>query len=355
MKKMCNVIDFLIKYSCNIKSCDTVYINFFGEENDFLQYLLKRIHEIGAKYILKIDSNKELNNILNNLTIEKVNALAEEEVKRIKQCNVYISLVADEVKINEKLEKEYFIYQNYYKKIVRDTRLKYCRWLGLKLPTNSMANLVNMKFHEFEKLFYEACDVDYIELEKQNLKLAHELERTKKIRIIAQNTDFSFTKEGIPSRILCGKINLPDGEIYTSPNKYSVNGVIKFNTTCLQAGDKFENIKLAFKNGKVIKAECSYNALKLNNILNSDEGAGYIGEFAIGINEKIRKPIGLILFDEKIKGSIHIAMGQSYKDAYNGNDSSLHWDMVLDMNKESGGGKIFFDDNLVFEDGEWFV
>lgn len=354
MDKMKRMINSIIQYSCNIVREDVVYINFFGEKNRFLDYLLKELDNMGVPYILRVMSNELLDELLKDISIEKTIKTASEEVDLIKQSTVYISLIAEEIKVSDNLINEYIIYQKYYKREVRDARLKYCRWLGLRLPTKEMADLVGMSFQEFENLYYKACSIDYARLETKSFNLARALEQAKKVRIITDSTDIVFDKNGIPTRILCGKINLPDGEIYTSPKKYSLKGVVKFNTTSLQAGYKFEDIKLVFRNGKIIEASCN-NTDKLINILDSDDGSRYIGEFAIGINENIEEPIGIILFDEKIRGTIHFAIGQSYEDAYNGNDSSVHWDLVLNMNKDAGGGKILFDDKLVFKDGDWLI
>lgn len=354
MNKICNMVDFLINYSCDIKKDDVVYISFFGDKNTFLECLIKKLEDMQVQYILRESSNKILSKELEDITIEKATLMAAKEVELLKKSKVHISLLAEEMYIDEKYSKQYLIYQNYYKKVVRDARLKYCRWIGLRLPTIEMAKVAGMSFKEFEKLYYEACSVDYCKLEKDHEKLAYELEEADKIKLITPTTELIFSKKGIPSKILCGKINLPDGEIYTAPHKYSINGKVKFNTTSMQAGVRFQDVELIFNDGKIVDAK-SNDTSKLINILNSDEGSRYIGEFAIGINQNIKEPIGIILFDEKIKGTVHFAIGQSYKDAYNGNDSCVHWDLVLNMNKNAGGGKIFFDGGLIFEDGKWLI
>lgn len=354
MNKVSNMVEFLIQHSCEIKKDDIVYINFFGIKNEFLERLEEKLKGMQVEYILKEHSNRELNDLLKEITVEKALDMAKEEESVIKKCSVHISLIAEEIFVDTKYTQQYIIYQNYYKRVVRDLRLKYCRWIGIRLPTVEMANIANMDFQSFEKIYYNACTVDYLKMEKDSLNLAYKLGNTKEIKIITPTTNLTFQKKGIAARILCGKINLPDGEIYTAPEKYSVNGIIAFNTTSIQAGEKFENITLEFEKGKIIKAECN-NTNQLNIILDSDKGSRYIGEFAIGINDNIKKPIGIILFDEKIMGTVHFAIGQSYKDAYNGNDSAVHWDLVLNMNKEAGGGSMFFDNELVFKDGVWLI
>ena len=354
MRKVEKIIDTIIRHSCNITQSDVVYIYWFGPKNSFFDCILEKLQNMNVMYILKMDSNENLNEVLKGLSIEKTAEMAERESAIIKECTVYISFISDEVRIKNELSKNYLMYQKHYKKTIRDTRLKYCRSLGLKLPTENIAKSANMKREDFEKFYYNACCVDYASMEESNLKLRDRLAKCGEVRLMAPSTDLSFTKCGIPAIILNGKINLPDGEIYTAPNKHSVNGFIQFNTSSLQGGYRFNGIRLVFNDGKIVESECNNNEV-LNTIINSDEGSRYIGEFAIGINEAIKRPIGIILFDEKIKGSIHLAIGQSYKNAYNGNNSSVHWDLVLNMNKEYGGGKIYFDKELVFKDGKWLI
>ena len=148
----------------------------------------------------------------------------------------------------------------------------------------------------------------------------------------------------------CGNANIPDGELYTAPIKESVNGVITYNTPSPYRGNIFNNIRLEFKDGKIINATCENGDNEsLNKVFDSDEGSRYIGEFALGLNPLINEPVGSILFDEKIWGSFHFTPGQCYKgEAENGNDSIIHWDLVCMQEK---GGEIYFDDVLIRKDG----
>lgn len=161
----------------------------------------------------------------------------------------------------------------------------------------------------------------------------------------------TFSIKGIPAIKCAGEMNIPDGEIYTAPVKDSVNGYIHYNTPSSYNGTSFKNVKLYFENGKIIKCESEGNQEKLESIFNIDEGAKYVGEFAIGVNPYILKPMDNILYDEKITGSIHFTPGASYDDAFNGNKSAVHWDLVLIQRPEYGGGEIYFDDKLIRKDG----
>ena len=149
-------------------------------------------------------------------------------------------------------------------------------------------------------------------------------------------------------------MNIPDGEVYTAPVKNSVNGFITYNTPSIQSGVTYENIRLEFVKGKIVNATAN-DTEKLNKVLDTDEGARYIGEFAIGVNPYITTPMKDTLFDEKIKGSFHFTPGNSYDDAFNSNHSAIHWDLVCIQTPEYGGGEIWFDDCLIRKDGFFVI
>jgi aminopeptidase len=180
------------------------------------------------------------------------------------------------------------------------------------------------------------------------------MKTTDKVRIVAPGTDLTFSIKGIPVIKCDGELNIPDGEVFTAPVKESVNGVIHYNTETLYEGKVFSDLRLEFKDGKIVKAT-SNNSEELNKILDTDDGARYVGEFAIGVNPFVTKPMLDTLFDEKIAGSIHFTPGNSYDLAPNGNSSKVHWDIVLIQTKEWGGGELYFDDVLVRKDGLFVI
>ena len=180
------------------------------------------------------------------------------------------------------------------------------------------------------------------------------MEKTDKVRIIGKNTDLTFSINGMKAIKCDGERNIPDGEIYTAPIKNSVNGIITYNTPALYQGFTFENISFTFKDGRIIKSSSNNDEL-LTNILNTDDGARYIGEFSFGINPYITKPMLDTLFDEKIAGSIHLTPGMAYDEADNGNRSAIHWDLVYIQTEEYGGGEIYFDDVLIRKNGRFVL
>ncbi len=224
------------------------------------------------------------------------------------------------------------------------------RWNLLNYPTPGMAQSANMSSEAFEDFYFDVCSMDYEKMHQAFLPLQELMNRTDEVRLVGPGTDLVFSIKGIPNVICSGKRNIPDGEIYTAPVRDSVNGTITFNVPTSYNGTKFENVRLTLENGKIVEATAN-NTKRLNEILDSDEGARYIGEFAIAANPYILHPMNDILFDEKIAGSIHFTPGRAYETADNGNRSQVHWDMVNIQRPEYGGGEIWFDGVLIRKDG----
>jgi len=211
-----------------------------------------------------------------------------------------------------------------------------------------------MSKEAFEDFYFNVCNLDYRKMSRAMDKLVELMEKTDEVRIVGEGTDLTFSIKGMKAVKCDGHMNIPDGEVYTAPVKDSVNGYITYNTPSNYAGFKFENIRFEFKDGKIVKATAN-NTEKLNKILDTDEGARYIGEFSIGLNPYITKPMEDTLFDEKIAGSIHFTPGSAYEGADNGNRSAVHWDIVLIQTPEYGGGEIYFDGRLIRKDGRFVI
>jgi len=217
-----------------------------------------------------------------------------------------------------------------------------------------MAQQAQMSTEGFEDFYFNTCTLDYSKMSRAMDPLVALMERTDRVRIVGPGTDLGFSIKGIPVVKCDGERNIPDGEVYTAPVKGSVNGTISYNTKTLYQGKVFENVVLRFKDGRIVEATSS-NTKDMNAILDTDEGARYVGEFAIGVNPFINKAMLDILFDEKIAGSIHFTPGNAYKEADNGNRSTVHWDLVLCQTPEWGGGEIYFDGRLVRKDGRFVI
>lgn len=223
-------------------------------------------------------------------------------------------------------------------------------------PTPGLAQSAKMSSEKYEDFFYKVCNLDYSKMSNAMDSLVELMERTDKVRLVAPNTDISFSIKDIPAVKCAGKMNVPDGEVFTAPIRDSVNGYISYNLDTSYNGSPFSNVRLEVKKGKIIKATSSHNVDVLNSILDTDENSRYFGEFAIGVNPYIVEPFNDILFDEKMRGSIHLTPGSCYEDeANNGNISAIHWDMVLSMQPQHGGGEIYFDGVLIRKDGKFII
>jgi len=240
-----------------------------------------------------------------------------------------------------------------YSRITRPVlnyRVSKTRWCVLRWPSPSMAQAAGMSTEGFEDLYFDVCTLDYRKMARAMAPLERRMKRADRVHLKGPGTDLAFSIKGMGAQMCKGDRNIPDGEVFSCPVKDSINGRIQFNTPTLYSGTKFEDVCLEFKEGKIVKA-ASNQTQRLNEILDTDPGARYTGEFSLGFNPYILKPMCDILFDEKIAGSLHLTPGQAYDECDNGNRSAVHWDMVLIQRPEWGGGEIWFDGELIRKNG----
>ncbi len=240
--------------------------------------------------------------------------------------------------------------QAYWEEVHIPVRLKK-KWCVLRYPNPAMAQLAEQPTEVFADFYYDVCCLDYARMSRAMDPLVALLERTDRVRIVGPGTDLEFSIKGIGAVKCDGGRNIPDGEVYTAPVRDSMNGVITYNAATMRSGVKFQNIRFEVKDGRIVKAGCDGDVQKLNGFLDVDEGARYFGEFALGVNPYITRPMLDTLFDEKIGGSFHLTPGNAYESAFNGNRSALHWDLVSIQTPAWGGGEIHFDGVPVRKDG----
>jgi aminopeptidase len=343
----------LINYSVELKPGEKVLIETIGNDIPLAKELVKQAYEAGGVPFLTIKNPELLRVLLSDCTEEQIKAAASYEIARMKDMDAYIAIRSGE-NISEMgavpHEKMKIYMEHYTKPLHIDLRVKHTKWCILRYPNNSMAQLADMATEHFEDFYFKVCNLDYSKMSKAMDSLVEIMKRTDKVRITGKDTDLTFSIKGLPPIKCDGKLNIPDGEVFTAPVRTSVNGVITYNTPAVYQGTTFENIRLEFKDGKIIKATAN-NTERINNIFDTDKGARYVGEFAIGVNPFIEKPMKDTLFDEKIKGSIHFTPGSCYDECDNGNKSAIHWDLVFIQRPEYGGGEIWFDDKLIRKDG----
>ena len=237
-------------------------------------------------------------------------------------------------------------------KPVLDWRVKKTKWCVLRWPSPSMAQSAGMSTEAFEDFYFNVCTLNYSRMQPGMEALKAAMEATDLVEIKGPGTDLRFSIKDIPAVPCGGTHNIPDGEVFTAPVKNSVQGVVSYNAPTIYQGVAFDNVRLEFSDGKIVAATAN-NTEKLNQILDSDPGARFIGEFAIGFNPHILQPMRDILFDEKINGSFHFTPGQCYESTENGNRSQVHWDLVNIQREDYGGGTIHFDGKLIRENGRF--
>ena len=355
MSKIKELAKIIVDHSVSIVSGDRVLIELIGcDATDLGLELQKSIQEKNATVFLNIIDYPMLAQTIKGLTEGQAKLWAENDVLRMKKMDVYIGITSSiypsilSTVSSEKLA----MYNKYYIQPVHlDVRAKMDRWCILKYPNESMASHFKMQHEEFKEMYLKACSYNFEKEISDMEKLICIMNKTDIVHIKSEDTDLTFSIKGMKAQKYDGRFNLPDGEVATAPVMDSANGYIKFTGESSYNGQTFNDVCLEFKNGKVIKAS-DKTCKSINNILDIDEGARRLGEFAFGFNPYIHKIYNDIMFDEKIKGSIHLALGECFEQGGNDNKSAIHWDIVKMMDESYGGGKIFFDNILVYENGK---
>lgn len=303
---------------------------------------------------MELKDNSIVRELLKKSTPEQLESMAKYELTRMKEMDAFIGIRAgDNVsEMSDVTPEKMSDYMRYLIKPVNEERINNTRWVVIRYPNNSMAQLANTSMEAFEDFYFNVCNLDYSKMSKAMDNLVNLMNKTDKVHITGRDTDLTFSIKDIPAVKCGGEFNIPDGEVFTAPVRNSVNGRLVYNCPAVYQGVAYENISLHFKNGKIIEATAS-DTERINKVFDTDEGARYIGEFSIGVNPYITRPMKDVLFDEKIMGSFHFTPGKCYKETSNGNDSAIHWDLVCIQTPEYGGGEIYFDDILIRKDGRF--
>jgi len=345
----------LVHHSLRLQKGEVVYLHFSEVDPLFVEVLIDTILDAGGVPLLHPTLPRLSRKVILRLPEDGFRVWGECEKFLMEKVQAYIGIRGG----NNAMEFSDIpsAQMNFYKEYVLEPvhhkiRVPKTKWVVLRWPTEGMAQQAMMSTASFTDFYFQVCTMDYGLMEKALLPLKERMERTDRVRIVGPNgTDLTFSIRGIPVIPCFGLRNIPDGECFTAPVRESVEGVIEFNAPTLYEGVPFEGVRLTFSKGKIVSAESRLNSHRLKEILDTDEGARYVGEFSIGINPFIEYPMRDILFDEKIWGSIHFTPGNAYEVADNGNRSKIHWDLVLIQRKEFGGGEIWFDEELIRKDG----
>ncbi len=341
----------LIEYSTALNKGDRVLLDMTEVPDEFTVELIRAVRAAGAIPTVEVRHTRVNRELLLDTDRAHATLARDLELHRLKRMQAYIAFRGS-ANANENADVP-SDRMALYSRLTRDVlnyRVKKTRWCVLRWPSASMAQSAGMSTEAFERLFFDVCTLDYRKMARAMAPLEQLMKKTDRVLIKGPGTDLSFSIKGIGAKMCRGDRNIPDGEVFSCPVRDSVNGRIQFNAPTLYTGTRFENVCLEFKAGKVIKATANYTK-RLNEILDTDPGARYTGEFSLGFNPHIREPMCDILFDEKIAGSLHLTPGQAYEECDNGNRSAVHWDMVLIQRPEWGGGEIWFDGQLIRKDG----
>ena len=341
----------LVSHSTKLKKGERVLIDVAETPEEFVIALIRAVRAAKAEPFVTIHSNRISRELALGVTATQASTMAEIDLARLKRMQAYIAVrgshnMAEMADVPQ--EKSALLSSKLRPAL--DYRINKTRWVVLRWPNPSMAQMGQMSTEAFADFFFRVCTLDYAAMIPGMKALKALMDRTDRVEITGPGTDLRFSIKGIGSVICGGEHNIPDGEVFSCPVKDSVEGHITFNAPTTARGIAFDNVRLEFSKGKIVKATAN-NTKALNEILDTDAGSRFIGEFSLGFNPHILHPMRDILFDEKIAGSFHFTPGQAYEVAGNGNKSAVHWDMVCIQRPDYGGGEVWFDGKLIRKDG----
>ncbi len=351
VRKLANV---LIRHSTGLKPGEHILIEGFDVPESILIALIEEARAAGGNPHVALRNNRVMRALNESASEDNLKVWASYDLDRMSKMQCYLGVrgsdnVSEMAGIPDDQMKR--VARLYQKPVHFEQRVNKTRWCVLRWPSPSMAQLAQMSTKAFEDFYFEVCTLDYAKMDAACKPLAERMKKADQVHLTGQGTDLRFSIKGIGVVPCCGHANIPDGECFTAPVKTSVNGVVQYNTPTIYNGVSFNNVRLVFKDGKVVEATADANNDTLKAIFDTDEGARYVGEFAIGFNPFIKNAMKDILFDEKIAGSFHFTPGRCYAETDNGNTSEIHWDLVCSQRPEHGGGEMRFDGELIRKDG----
>ncbi len=348
--------DLLVNYSTEVQQGEKVLIECYDTPIEFIDAIVKAVYRAGGYPLLELKYNHLMRTMLMNASKESLAAMRDSELHRMKNMDAFIGVRgysnAKEL-ADLPSEKNQLWGTEVFQPVHANERVPNTKWVVLRYPTPTMAMMANMSTEAFQDYYFKVtAGVDYKKMSEMMDPAAEFLRKADRVHITGQGTDLKFSIKGIGAVKCDGQRNIPDGEVYSCPVRESVEGVIQYNTPSSYHGFTFNDVKLRFEGGRIVEATAN-DTERVNKIFDTDEGARYIGEFALGCNPYIDFAIDEILFDEKIKGSFHFTPGNAYDDTDNGNRSAVHWDLVCIQTPEYGGGEITIDGELIRKDGRF--
>ncbi|MEX0711433.1 MAG: aminopeptidase [Pirellulales bacterium] len=349
--------EILVDHSCELKPGEKILIEAYDLPSpELVCRLIDLAHQRGAVPLVTWKNNAVLRSLYRTGSEAALELAGRLERQRMEHVDAYVGIrgAANSSQFADVPIERMDLYQRlWWHPVHSEVRVPKTKWVVLRYPTDAMAQAANMSSEAFEEFYFAVCTADYVQMARDQEPLVRRMLAADRVRLTAPGTDLEFSIRGMPVRPCHGQRNIPDGEVFTAPKRDSVNGVIRYNTPSRYQGTVFDGIEFEFHQGRIVTARCSADEAKLAAILDSDEGARYIGEWSIGCNNHIRQPMLDTLFDEKIGGSIHLTPGSAYQECDNGNRSRVHWDLVLIQTPAWGGGEIHFDGQLIRKDGKF--
>jgi len=353
--RVTKLAQLLCTHSTELKPEDKVLIHTFDIPEEVTAEVVRVAQATKAQVLLRSESNLVRRQLLKGITEANAATIADVEKYEMEQMTAYISIRGSEnyAELSDVPAENMNIWQRVYATpVIFETRVPKTKWVALRWPTASMAQQANQSTPAFEQFYFNVCTVDYPRMRKACEPLQELMDKTDHVRLVGPGTDFEFSIKGIGSVPCWGRRNIPDGECFSCPVKDSANGTVQYNTVSLYQGAEFSDIRLKCKNGRIVEACAGASTEKMNEILDTDEGGRYFGEWSLGFNPYVLHPMKDTLFDEKIAGSFHLTPGNAYPPpGGNGNKSAIHWDIVCIQRPDYGGGEIYFDGKLIRKDG----
>lgn len=353
--RVTKLAELLCSHSLRLTGDDNLLIHLFDIDDAVAAELVRIAQSKGAKVVLRNERTAVSRQMLLGMTEANAKLIADVELAEMKQMTAYLAIRGSQnVYENSDVPGDTkAMWQKLYgEPVVLGQRVPHTKWTVLRWPHPSMAQQACMSTAAFEDFYFRVCTADYAKMAEAVKPLKDLMDKTDRVRITGPGTELTFSIKDIGAVPCTGEANIPDGECFSCPVRDSMNGVIQYNTVSLYQGTDFSNIRFEVKDGKIIDAQAGAMTDRVNQILDTDEGARYFGEWAIGFNNHVLHPMKDTLFDEKIGGSFHLTPGNAYPPpGGNGNKSAVHWDLVCIQRPEYGGGEIWMDDVLVRKDG----
>ncbi|MBI5971334.1 MAG: aminopeptidase [Deltaproteobacteria bacterium] len=344
----------LVRHSARVKKGDRVLISASSElAKPLVLEVYKEVMKAGAHPTASIAFEETSNIFYDYANDDQIRNFPKTKLFEAKNIDCAITIrAASNKKALSNVDPKRIAARSKVIRPISEVIVNETRWVLCNFPTNALAQEADMSLEEYERFLYNATNIDWMAVRRKEEKLKNAMDRAKEIHIVGKDTDLKISIKGRKAIPCCGERNMPDGEVFLSPVEDSAEGHIFYEMPAIYQGREVTGIRLRFSKGRVVDAVADKNEKFLITMLDTDKGARYLGEVGIGVNYGIQKFSKDILFDEKIGGTVHLAVGRSYEEAGGKNVSAIHWDMIKDLRK---GGAILLDGRTIQKNGKFLI